>query len=69
VSCSYGRRSLFSVRCANPEERQEAIESAAKIESELGSTHPTILKPMLHSHVSGGFWLVSEKIEKHFTCQ
>lgn len=54
---SYGRRSLFSVRCANPEERQEAIESAAKIESELGSTHPTILKPMLHSHVSGGFWL------------
>lgn len=54
---SYGRRSLFSVRCANPEERQEAIDAASMIESELGSTHPTFLKPMLHSHVSGGFWL------------
>lgn len=57
VRRSYGRRSLFSVRCANPEERQEAIDAAARIESELGSAHPTFLKPMLHSHVSGGFWL------------
>lgn len=57
VRRSYGRRSLFSVRCANPEERQEAVETAAKIESELGTAHPTFLKPMLQSHVSGGFWL------------
>lgn len=56
VRRSYGRR-LFSVRCASSVERQEAIETAAMIESELGSTHPIFLKPMLHSHVSGGFWL------------
>ncbi|KAL9690840.1 hypothetical protein QQ045_011252 [Rhodiola kirilowii] len=34
-----------------------AIERAERLESELGSEFPNFVKPMLQSHVTGGFWL------------
>jgi hypothetical protein len=44
---------------ATDEEREYAIEKAAELEESLGSAYPTFLKPMLQSHVTGGFWLVN----------
>ncbi|KAK9946528.1 hypothetical protein M0R45_011990 [Rubus argutus] len=37
--------------------RAEATEKAEELESGLGSDYPTFVKPMLQSHVTGGFWL------------
>ncbi|XP_057816460.2 B3 domain-containing protein Os06g0194400 [Cryptomeria japonica] len=54
---SYSRRSIFSHAIASVEASREAVEHAYNIESGLGSTYPTFVKPMLHSHISSGFWL------------
>ncbi|XP_065637512.1 B3 domain-containing protein At3g19184 [Quercus suber] len=54
---SYRRGSLLSRFYASDGARQDAIERAEQLESDLGSDFPTFLKPMLQSHVSGGFWL------------
>jgi hypothetical protein len=56
---SYQPRDLLNRFCASDEARQDAIERAEQVESGLGSDFPTFLKPMLHSHVTRGFWLVS----------
>ncbi|KAL5074788.1 hypothetical protein RYX36_013772 [Vicia faba] len=42
---------------ASDEARVEALDKAEKLQSELNSPHPIFIKSMLHSHVTGGFWL------------
>ncbi|KAF5448666.1 hypothetical protein F2P56_029176 [Juglans regia] len=54
---SYQRRDLLNRFYASDQARQDAIERAEQVESGLGSDFPTFLKPMLQSHVTGGFWL------------
>lgn len=54
---SYRPRDLLNRFYASDEARQDAIEKAEQVESGLGSDFPTFLKPMLQSHVTGGFWL------------
>ncbi|XP_006656731.1 B3 domain-containing protein Os06g0194400 [Oryza brachyantha] len=56
---SYGgkRRYLSNRVYATDEEREHAITAAQELEEELGSDHPIFVKPMLQSHVTGGFWL------------
>ncbi|CAO2813518.1 unnamed protein product [Amaranthus hypochondriacus] len=53
----YKRRDLLNRVYAKDEDRVNAIERAEKLESHLGSEFPTFIKPMLQSHVTGGFWL------------
>jgi len=43
---------------ASEKDRVYAIERAEELEATLGS-NPCCIKPMLQSHVTGGFWLVS----------
>ncbi|XP_062177639.1 B3 domain-containing protein At3g19184 isoform X3 [Alnus glutinosa] len=58
ISCrTYRPRDLSNRFYASDEARQDAIERAEQVESGLGSDFPTFLKPMLQSHVTGGFWL------------
>ncbi|XVF67595.1 hypothetical protein PTKIN_Ptkin10aG0133700 [Pterospermum kingtungense] len=54
---SYSRRDLLNRVYASAEERAYAIERAEQLESTLGTDYPTFIKPMLQSHVTGGFWL------------
>lgn len=54
---SYQRRDLLNRVYASSEERQYTIDQAEKLESNLGSELPCCIKPMLQSHVTGGFWL------------
>ncbi|XP_062177484.1 B3 domain-containing protein At3g19184-like isoform X2 [Alnus glutinosa] len=54
---NYRPRDLLNRFYASNEARQDAIERAEQVESGLGSEFPTFLKPMLHSHVTRGFWL------------
>ncbi|MED6218720.1 hypothetical protein PIB30_029169 [Stylosanthes scabra] len=57
---SYGRYRDYSKRVyASDEAREEALEKADKIQSDLQSEsgHPSFIKSMLQSHVTGGFWL------------
>ncbi|XP_047983748.1 B3 domain-containing protein At5g42700-like [Salvia hispanica] len=42
---------------ASDEARDIAMKKAEEIESSLGSDHPSFVRSMLPSHVSGGFWL------------
>lgn len=58
---SYGiskSRDLSNRVYASEYARAEATEKAEELESGLGSDYPTFVKPMLQSHVTGGFWLV-----------
>lgn len=41
------------------ETRLEAARKAEELESQLDPEYPSFVKPMLHSHVVRGFWLVS----------
>ncbi|MBA0782586.1 hypothetical protein Gotri_000449, partial [Gossypium trilobum] len=50
-------RDLFNRVYASAEERAYAIERAEHLESTLDSEYPSFVKPMLQSHVTGGFWL------------
>ncbi|KAF7810911.1 B3 domain-containing protein [Senna tora] len=54
---SYQRRDLLNRVYASDEVRQYAIERAEELLSGLGSEYPCFIKPMLQSHVTGGFWL------------
>ncbi|TYK06742.1 B3 domain-containing protein [Cucumis melo var. makuwa] len=54
---SYQRRDLLNRIYASDEERQYAIDRALDLQSSLESKYPSFVKPMLQSHVSGGFWL------------
>ncbi|KAJ3673224.1 hypothetical protein LUZ60_006598 [Juncus effusus] len=51
------RRDLANRVYATDEEREYTIEKATELEESLGSEFPTFTKPMLQSHVTGGFWL------------
>lgn len=61
----YQRRDLLSRVYASQEERQYAVDRALELQSSLESRYPNFVKPMLQSHVTGGFWLVS--LLDHFT--
>lgn len=69
---SKGARDLSNRVYASDGARAEAIEKAEKVESGLEPGYPTFIKPMLQSHVTGGFWLVSRlvflwlMIQNHF---
>ncbi|KAK9000519.1 hypothetical protein V6N11_081012 [Hibiscus sabdariffa] len=56
-SRGYSRRDLCNRVYASAEERAYATERAEHLESTLGSGYPSFVKPMLQSHVTGGFWL------------
>lgn len=45
---------------ASAEAREYAIEKAEQLQSTLEPHYPTLVKSMLPSHVSGGFWLVTK---------
>ncbi|KAJ3697328.1 hypothetical protein LUZ61_001033 [Rhynchospora tenuis] len=51
------RKDLDNRVYATDEERGYAIEKATELEKSLGSAFPIFQKPMLQSHVTGGFWL------------
>lgn len=55
---SYQRRNLLNRVYASDEERASAIDRADEVQSGLDSQYPSFVKPMLQSHVTGGFWLV-----------
>ncbi|CAI9286848.1 unnamed protein product [Lactuca saligna] len=56
---SYGMkvRDLSNRIYASDEDREYASERAEELHSKLQADFPSFLKPMLISHVSGGFWL------------
>ncbi|OIS96356.1 PREDICTED: B3 domain-containing protein At3g19184-like [Nicotiana attenuata] len=54
---SYKRRDLLNRVYADDEDRQYAIERAEQLQSEIDADFPSFVKPMLQSHVTGGFWL------------
>lgn len=58
--CRYSnnRRDLSNRVYASEEARRDAIERAEDLESNLRNEFPSFIKPMLQSHVTGGFWLV-----------
>ncbi|GMI83652.1 hypothetical protein like AT3G19184 [Hibiscus trionum] len=56
-SRGHSRRDLCNRVYASAEERAYATERAEHIESTLESEYPSFVKPMLQSHVTGGFWL------------
>ncbi|KAM7521026.1 hypothetical protein LguiB_019988 [Lonicera macranthoides] len=53
----YRRRDLGNRVYASDKDRANAIMKAEELEVGLGSEFPTFVKPMLQSHVTGGFWL------------
>ncbi|KAG8368350.1 hypothetical protein BUALT_Bualt15G0036400 [Buddleja alternifolia] len=56
-SFSYKRRDLLNRVYAADEDRQYAIQRADDLRSGLDQDSPSFIKPMLQSHVTGGFWL------------
>ncbi|KAG6571981.1 Pentatricopeptide repeat-containing protein, mitochondrial, partial [Cucurbita argyrosperma subsp. sororia] len=54
---TYQRRDLLNRVYASDVERQYAIDRARDLQSSLESRYPSFVKPMLQSHVTGGFWL------------
>lgn len=44
---------------ASEEAREYVLEKAEELQSTLEPQYPTLVKTMLPSHVSGGFWLVN----------
>lgn len=56
---SYGRRDLLNRVYASDGNRLDAIQRAEDLEAGLDNQFPSFIKPMLQSHVTGGFWLVN----------
>ncbi|XP_027084372.1 B3 domain-containing protein At3g19184 [Coffea arabica] len=56
-SYRYSRRDLSNRVYASDEDREYAHERAEVLQSGLDSKIPSFVKPMLQSHVTGGFWL------------
>ncbi|KAL7117084.1 hypothetical protein ACP275_03G048900 [Erythranthe tilingii] len=54
---TYSTRDLSNRVYASEEARDCAVKKAEELESTLGSDYPTLVRSMLPSHVSGGFWL------------
>lgn len=57
VRRSYSRRDLLNRVYASDTIRTYAIERAEQLQSSLDAELPSFIKPMLQSHVTGGFWL------------
>lgn len=55
---SYNRKDLANRVYASDEARAAATYKAEELEISLGADFPAFVKPMLQSHVTGGFWLV-----------
>ncbi|OIT04138.1 PREDICTED: B3 domain-containing protein At5g42700-like [Nicotiana attenuata] len=51
------KRDSLNMVYATDEERAASIEKAEKLEASLGPDYPILVRSMLPSHVSGGFWL------------
>ncbi|GMH02700.1 hypothetical protein Nepgr_004539 [Nepenthes gracilis] len=51
------RRDLLNRAYASDDDRIYAVQRAEDMESSLDSEFPRFVKPMLQSHVTGGFWL------------
>ncbi|KAK4348806.1 hypothetical protein RND71_031561 [Anisodus tanguticus] len=51
------KRDRLNFAYATDDERAASIEKAEKLEASLGSDYPILVRSMLPSHVSGGFWL------------
>ncbi|KAF2592182.1 hypothetical protein F2Q70_00045734 [Brassica cretica] len=58
---SYQRRDLLNRVYASDDARVYAIERAEALQSSLEPEFPSFIKPMLQSHVTGGFWLRVQK--------
>ena len=56
---SYLRKRLRNRVYASDEARYWATTKAEELEANLEGGYPSFVKPMLQSHVTGGFWLVS----------
>lgn len=58
---SYGhkRRDIANRVYASNEDREYAHHRAEELQAGLDPDYPSFVKPMLQSHVTGGFWLVS----------
>ncbi|KAI5661071.1 hypothetical protein M9H77_20394 [Catharanthus roseus] len=56
-SYGYRRRDLSNRVYASDEDRECAIERAEALQARLDQEFPSFVKPMLQSHVTGGFWL------------
>ncbi|KAK3024512.1 hypothetical protein RJ639_043704 [Escallonia herrerae] len=56
-SCGFKRKDLSDRVYASDEDRAYAQEKAEDNQIGLGSDFPSFVKPMLQSHVTGGFWL------------
>ncbi|KZV37446.1 hypothetical protein F511_24853 [Dorcoceras hygrometricum] len=56
-SYGYRRRDLSNRVYASDEDREYAIQRAEDLQSGLDHDIPSFVKPMLQSHVTGGFWL------------
>ncbi|KAF3517841.1 hypothetical protein DY000_02064330 [Brassica cretica] len=54
---SYQRRDLLNRVYASDDARVYAIDRAEALQSSLEPEFPSFIKPMLQSHVTGGFWL------------
>lgn len=54
------KRDLSNRVYASDEARDWAISRAEELELGLEPDYPTFVKPMTQSHVTGGFWLVSD---------
>ncbi|KAG6386636.1 hypothetical protein SASPL_151804 [Salvia splendens] len=63
---SYQRRDLLNRVYAGDEERQYAVKRAEDLHSSLDQDVPSFIKPMLQSHVTGGFWWEATATAKRF---
>ncbi|KAG6419339.1 hypothetical protein SASPL_121557 [Salvia splendens] len=63
---SYQRRDLLNTVYAGDEERQYAVKRAEDLHSSLDQDVPSFIKPMLQSHVTGGFWWEATATAKRF---
>nr|GEW36358.1 B3 domain-containing protein At3g19184-like [Tanacetum cinerariifolium] len=54
---SYSRKDLENRVYASDEARYWATTKAEELEASLEGAYPSFVKPMLQSHVTGGFWL------------
>ncbi|CAI9294603.1 unnamed protein product [Lactuca saligna] len=57
LSVSYDPKSAHLTQPPNSQSKSAAMERAKEVQASLPSEFPSFVKPMLPSHVTGGFWL------------
>ncbi|CAH1450395.1 unnamed protein product [Lactuca virosa] len=57
LSVSYDPKSAHLTQPPNSQAKSAAMELAKEVQASLPSEFPSFVKPMLPSHVTGGFWL------------